>query len=276
MRERQQSIIHSLGAQPVIDPAIEISRRVQFLADYALNARVRGFVLGISGGQDSTLAGRLAQMAAERLREAGHSDMTFVAVRLPYATQIDADDAQLALNFIRPDETMTINIARATDVLCADVDDAMGSSSGVAAALRDFVRGNVKARMRMVTQYAIAGQRGLLVVGSDHAAEAITGFYTKFGDGSADVMPLGGLNKRQGAALLQSLGAAARLWEKIPTADLEDGQPGQSDEEALGVSYHDIDDYLEGKEISVQAAERIEELYRSSAHKRALPAAPGM
>src|SRR5690606_34466988 len=105
-------------------------------------------------------------------------------------------------------------------------------------------------RVRMIAQYAIAGQRSLLVVGTDHAAEAVTGFFTKYGDGGADVLPLSGLTKRQGRALLQHLGAPERLYTKPPTADLLDDKPGQTDEDELGMSYEQIDDYLEGKDVA--------------------------
>src|SRR5699024_3717723 len=109
---------------------------------------------------------------------------------------------------------------------------------------------------------------------SDHAAEAITGFYTKFGDGAADLMPLVGLNKRQGAELLRYLGAPASTWEKVPTADLEEGRPMLSDEEAQGVTYARIDDYLEGKDVPKTAAERVTHLWRVSRHKRTTPPGP--
>ncbi|MBX4298572.1 NAD(+) synthase, partial [Mycobacterium tuberculosis] len=88
--------------------------------------------------------------------------------------------------------------------------------------LSDFNKGNVKARTRMITQYAIAGQEGLLVIGTDHAAEAVTGFFTKYGDGGAGRLPLAGLSKRQGRSLLKELGADERLYLKVPTADLLD------------------------------------------------------
>ena len=142
------------------------------------------------------------------------------------------------------------------------------------AEVSDFNKGNVKARMRMIAQYALAGVDGMLVVGTDHAAEAVTGFFTKYGDGGADVVPLQGLTKRQGAALLEYLGAPASTWEKVPTADLEEDRPALPDEEALGVRYSDIDDYLEGKEVAAEAAARIEHLWRVSAHKRVVPAGP--
>ncbi len=268
MREIQQKIIEALAATPEIDAEAEIERRIAFLVDYAAGIPgVRGFVLGISGGQDSSLGGRLAQLAVERMREAGH-EAEFIAMRLPYSVQRDEDDAQLALDFIRADREVTVDIAPAVEGLVSEVDRATGEP------VSDFNKGNVKARMRMVAQYAIAGDRSLLVLGTDHAAEAITGFFTKFGDGAADVMPLAGLTKRQGAQMLRHLGAPDRLWQKVPTADLLDGIPGQSDEDSLGVSYTQIDDYLSGKSIDEAAAENLERRYRASEHKRHLPVTP--
>ena len=140
--------------------------------------------------------------------------------------------------------------------------------------MSDFTKGNVKARARMISQYAIAGQSALLVVGTDHAAEAVTGFFTKFGDGGADILPLTGLSKRQGRALLQFLDAPERLYLKAPTADLLDHTPGQTDEANLGLSYTDIDDYLEGKDVSPEIATAIESRYISTMHKRATPVTP--
>lgn len=262
--------------RPQIDPAEEIERRVTFLTEYLASTPARGYVLGISGGQDSTLAGRLAQLAVERARADGHPDAVFVAARLPYGVQSDEDDARIALEFIHPDRAVTVDIRPGTDAISEDCSKALADLSGAAGPeLTDFVRGNVKARTRMVVQYAIAGQWGLLVIGTDHAAEAVTGFYTKFGDGACDVTPLSGLNKRQGAALLRHLGAPERSWRKVPTADLEDDRPALPDEEALGVSYQHIDDYLEGRPVPEQAAERIEHWYTISRHKRAHPVGPG-
>jgi NAD+ synthase len=268
----QQQIIAELGVRADIDPAAEVERRVRFLVDYLASTPARGFVLGISGGQDSTLAGRLAQLAVQRCRAEGRQDALFVAARLPYGTQADEDDAQRALEFIDADRAVTVDIRPGTDAVCADI--AAGIAGCDPEGLRDFVRGNVKARQRMVVQFAIAGQWGLLVIGTDHAAEAVTGFFTKFGDGAADLTPLAGLTKRQGAALLQHLGAPESTWRKVPTADLEDDRPALPDEEALGVRYADIDDYLEGGRVEPAAAERIERWYLATRHKRALPVGP--
>ncbi|RNE59133.1 ammonia-dependent NAD(+) synthetase [Cryobacterium tepidiphilum] len=267
MRDLQARIIADLHVSPTIDPRTEIERRVAFLADYLRSTGASGLVLGISGGQDSTLAGRLCQLAVEDLAADG-VEARFLPVRLPYAVQRDEDDAQLALRFIRAKQAVTFNIQRAVDGFEAEYADSMGEP------LTDFNKGNVKARARMIAQYAIAGQTGAVVVGTDHAAEAVTGFYTKFGDGGADVLPLSGLTKRQGRSLLKELGADERLYLKVPTADLLDTNPGQTDEANLGLSYDDIDAYLEGHDIDPAAAESIEARYLSTRHKRNLPVVP--
>ena len=264
MRTLQAHIIEELGVKATIDPAEEVRRRVQFLVDYLKASGAAGFVLGISGGLDSTLAGRLCQLAVEELELEG-IEAEFIAVRLPYKTQADEEDAQAALRFIMLQQTLTYNIAEAVGGFEAAFEASTGRP------LADFNKGNVKARARMIAQYALAAEKRLLVVGTDHGAEAVTGFFTKFVDGGADIMPLFGLNKRQNQALLKVLGAEAALWQKVPTADLLDGKPGRTDEEELGLSYEQIDDYLEGKELPEQVAQAIEAKFLASRHKRTGP-----
>ncbi|WP_163102874.1 ammonia-dependent NAD(+) synthetase [Peribacillus alkalitolerans] len=262
----QEKIIADLNVKPEIDAKEEIRKRIDFLKDYLKQSKAKGFVLGISGGQDSTLAGRLAQLSVEELRKEGY-EASFTAVRLPYGVQQDEEDAQRSMEFIRADKEYTFNIKKAVDEVKEEYDN---MTSG--APLKDFQKGNVKARVRMIAQYAIGGQESYLVIGTDHAAEAVTGFYTKYGDGGADILPLSGLNKRQGRVLLKELGADERLYLKTPTADLLDQKPGQADETELGISYEELDDYLEGKTVSTEAAEKIEKRYLMSEHKRQMPA----
>ncbi|WP_394263925.1 ammonia-dependent NAD(+) synthetase [Trueperella sp.] len=264
VHEFQQEIIESTGVKPEIDPAQEVERRVQFLCDYMLATHTRGFVLGISGGVDSTLAGRLAQLAVDKLKADGH-EATFVAVRLPHGVQVDEADAAAAMDWVAGEREVTINIKDATDGLADSYAQGMGTE------ITDYNKGNVKARMRMIAQYAIAGDNNLLVLGSDHGAENVTGYFTKFGDGAADLLPLSGLNKRQIKSILQHLGAPDPLWQKVPTADLLDGQPLRTDEDELGVTYDEIDDYLEGKQISDRAAANIELKWVRGRHKRTTP-----
>ncbi|WP_262316058.1 ammonia-dependent NAD(+) synthetase [Lacticaseibacillus parakribbianus] len=266
MNEQQAEIIQALHVAPTIDVQAEIRRSVDFLKRYLRHYPfLKTYVLGISGGQDSTLAGTLTQMAVSELRqETGDADYRFIAVRLPYGEQADEADAMAAIAFMKADETARVNIKDSVDAMVAAV-----AQNGVT--VTDFNKGNIKARARMIAQYAIAAARHGAVIGTDHAAEAVTGFYTKFGDGGADLTPLARLDKRQGAAMLQALGAPAHLYQKAPTADLEEDRPALPDEVALGVSYRDIDDYLEGKPVADQAAATIESWYRKSAHKRHLP-----
>lgn len=263
--ELQQQIRRELQVADDFDAASEAQRRTDFLADYLRRSGASGYVLGISGGVDSSVTGRLAQLACEQV------GAVFTAVRLPYGVQADEADAQTALAFVRPTRTVTVDIAPATDALHAAIRLPEGTTS---TASPDFVKGNTKARMRMSAQYALAGSLGALVLGTDHAAEAVMGFYTKFGDGACDVAPLFGLDKRRVRAVGAHLGAPASVVGKTPTADLEDDRPGVPDELVLGVTYDQIDDYLEGREVDPQARAVIEATYLRTAHKRALPVVP--
>ncbi|WOO88052.1 ammonia-dependent NAD(+) synthetase [Mollicutes bacterium LVI A0039] len=257
----QTKICQEMKVSPTIDVSWEIERRIDFIKQCLINSGLTSLVLGISGGQDSTLAGRLCQLAVEGLNQQGEEKYKLVAVRLPYKIQIDELDCQDALAFIDPDQIITYNISEV-------VDSHVNQLAAMGITISDFHKGNIKARERMVAQYAIAAAEHGLVVGTDHSAEAITGFYTKFGDGAADIAPLFGLNKRQGKMLLQHLGCPKHLYLKVPTADLEDDQPALADEVALGVTYNQIDDYLEGKQVENCASDIIESHYRKSSHKR--------
>ncbi|MDY3706783.1 ammonia-dependent NAD(+) synthetase [Vagococcus lutrae] len=269
MRPLQAEIKKVLAVKETIDPQKEIDMRVSFLKEYLKqHPFLKTYVLGISGGQDSTLAGKLAQIATAELREETDDDSyRFIAVRLPHGVQADESDAQAALSFIQPDESYAINIEPAVSAMVATFAEQN-------LPIGDFNKGNIKARQRMIVQYAIAGERQGAVIGTDHAAESVTGFYTKFGDGASDIFPLAGLNKRQGRLLLKTLAAPESLYLKVPTADLEENQPMLPDEVALGVTYDEIDDYLEGKSVSEAAAEQIERHYLKSEHKRHLPITP--
>ncbi len=264
MSKMQSIIVDEMKVKPVIDSAETIKEIKHFIEQYVQSHPfVRTLALGISGGQDSTLTGKLLQLVAEEMRANSGRDIQFVAVKLPYGVQKDADEVEDALNFIAPDRIITVNIKPA-------VDQSVETLKQAGINLTDFQKGNEKARERMKAQYAIAANLSGIVVGTDHSAENITGFFTKHGDGAADIAPLFGLNKRQGRQLLAYLNAPAHLYEKQPTADLEDDKPQLPDEEALGVTYHAIDDYLEGKTVRPEEAAIIEQHYIKNAHKREL------
>jgi NAD+ synthase len=266
----QAKIADELEVAASFDAAEEIERRITFLADYLTRTGRKGYVLGISGGVDSLLAGHLSQKAVERIRRQGGNAL-FHAVRLPYGVQHDESAAQKCLDSIGPDRTLVVDIKPACDNLLTAL---RGSVAFRDAGHEDFVVGNIKARERMVAQYAIAGAIDGLVVGTDQAAEALMGFFTKYGDGAADVTPLTGLTKRRVRSMARVLGAPEELVMKVPTADLESLAPMRPDEDAFGVTYDEIDDFLEGKAVSQKAAEVIVRTYRGTGHKRALPVAP--
>jgi NAD+ synthase len=266
MRTLQQEIINDLGVKPEIDPAEELEQRTTFLATYLGETGLKGLVLGISGGQDSLLAGIISQRAVERRRAAGH-EATFHALLLPYGEQADRADALQACDVIGPDVIHDVDMKPGTDSLAQSIAQTEGHP------VSDFDKGNIKARMRMIAHYAIAGEHKLLVVGTDHAAEAVTGFFTKFGDGGADVLPISGLTKRQGRQILEMLGVPEVFTTKKPTADLLDAKPGQADESELGITYQQIDDFLEGKNIADETAEKLEQRYLVTQHKRSVPVA---
>lgn len=266
MTSLQQRIIEELHVLPKIDVQQEIRKTIDFLKAYAAKySFVKGFVVALSGGQDSTLTGKLTQLAVDELNEeAGEHKYSFWAVRLPYGVQADEQDCQDAIQFIQPTKTYTVNIKAA-------VDASVHALAEAGVELSDFVKGNEKARERMKVQFSIAAMNNAVVLGTDHAAEAITGFFTKFGDGGADLMPIFRLNKRQGKQILEALGCPKHLYMKEPTADLEEDRPSLPDEVALGVTYDQIDDYLEGEEVSEEARNIIEGHYLRSQHKRHLP-----
>ncbi|MGB0458897.1 MAG: ammonia-dependent NAD(+) synthetase [Porticoccaceae bacterium] len=266
----KQAIIDEMRVLPSIDPESEINRRVNFIKQQINTSGCKSLVLGISGGVDSFTCGRLAQLAAQQLRhETGNNDYQFYAVRLPYGTQKDEQDAQISLDAIAADNVLTVNIQAATDAVNQQVCDTLEQAKeSLTKEAIDFAKGNVKARVRMTSQYQIAGLVNGLVLGTDHSAENITGFYTKHGDGACDLAPLFGLSKRQVRLLAKTMGAPDSITYKTPTADLECLSPQKEDEAVLGLSYDVIDDFLEGKEISADNEQRLIEIYTKTQHKR--------
>ncbi|MBL4909756.1 MAG: ammonia-dependent NAD(+) synthetase [Alteromonadaceae bacterium] len=266
----QQHIINEMKVLPKIDIQFEIDRRIQFIKKQLINSGLKNLILGISGGVDSSTCGKLAQLAVEQLNTNNSDKYQFIAVRLPYNIQTDEDDAQLALDFIKPSKQLSTNIFSGVEGIHHEVLSALKQVDllNVTDAQLDFSKGNVKARTRMVMQYHIAGIVGGLVLGTDHSAENITGFYTKWGDGACDLAPLFGLSKRQIRSIALSLGAPELLVEKAPTADLEELAPSKKDEDALGLSYDQLDDFLEGHPVSKKVSEKIIAIYQKTQHKR--------
>ena len=266
-----QDIIEEMKVLPSIDVDFEIKRRIQFIKSQLVNSGLTNLILGISGGVDSSTCGKLAQLAVNELNENDtDKKYRFIAIRLPYDVQADEADAQLAVDFIQPSHCLTTNVLAGVEGIHQEATQALKQQNllNMASGQIDFSKGNVKARTRMVMQYHIAGMLGGLVIGTDHSAENITGFFTKWGDGACDLAPLFGLSKRQVRQLAKALGAPNLLIEKAPTADLEELAPGKKDEDALGMSYNQLDDFLEGKQVEPEVLALILSIYQRTQHKR--------
>lgn len=264
-------IMNTLGviSTSEFNPEKAVRGRIDYLKNFIKTTGLKGFVLGISGGVDSSTVGRLAQLACEELRSEG-IDAKFYAMRLPAGVQLDESDAQDAMKFINADVQMTVNIGEASNSIHSAFtveQNRVDGKTGLPASL-DYHKGNVKARMRMIAQYEVAGYYGLAVASSDHFSEKCAGFYTKHGDGAADIVILNDLNKRQVRLIAKYLGAPENLWNKAPTADLEELNPGKLDDDGFGFPYEYLDDFLEGKAVPAEIEVKIIELYENTRHKR--------
>lgn len=265
----QKEVADELAVTPNRNLDDEVIKRVDFIKRQLTESGLKTLVLGVSGGVDSLTAGLLCQKAVNELNENGVK-YQFVAVKLPYKVQKDADFVELSLKTIKPNKIDSFNLGESVDAVRSGFENTFNNNEQTDAQ-KDFIIGNVKARMRMIAQYALAGMYNGLVVGTDHASEAVSGFFTKFGDGAFDFSPLSGLVKSEVVAIAKKLGAPDILCYKVPTADLEDLAVNKPDEDALGVSYADIDNYLLGKPVSNKVFEIITERYNKTEHKRQLP-----
>lgn len=260
----QQEIIASLGVQPVIDVDQEIRKRVDFLKKYVLNAGAKGLLIAISGGIDSAVAAGLCKKATDELTQEQGKEYITLGVFQPYGEQTDISDSYATAEAFQLTHRVETNIEEAVDEIALETENAL-KGINIHRHLSQGGKGNVKARTRMVVQYALAFELGLIVVGTDHASESVTGFFTKWGDGAVDITPLKTLNKRQVRQVAAKLGVPASVLDKAPTAGL---WTGQTDEDELGISYEDNSSYLEGKEIDPAVREKLEAIYVRTSHKR--------
>ena len=223
---------------------------IKFLQNYLKDNHQDCYVLGISGGVDSSLVAALAKKAVGK-------DKLFA-----YAMPIDS---------LVDDENDAVRLAKHLDINYEVVDlteayhTLVEKYEATGVKLDLSTKGNLKARMRMATLYAFAQNKHGLVLGTDNKDERYTGYFTKFGDGGVDLLPIANLLKREVVEACLLLGIPEDLAKRVPSAGL---YQGQTDEKEMGITYQDLDDYLLGKEVSQEAKERIERLHRISAHKR--------
>jgi len=237
---------------------------VSWLRDRAADAGARGFVFGLSGGIDSAVVARLCQLA---------TPSRVLGVLLPcYSNSQDEDDARLVANsFHLP--LARVDLGQTFDALTESLHHAikgLPSHVPVVDIKQQLPEANVKPRLRMTALYFIANSLNYLVAGTGNRSEITLGYYTKYGDGGVDVLPIGQLLKSEVRALARELGVPAPIIEKPPTAGL---WVGQTDEAEMGFSYDTLEKYLaEGeKAVGAAVAHRIEQLRATSDHKRQMP-----
>jgi NAD+ synthase len=250
-------------------------RIARWMRGHLTTTGAKGFVVGLSGGIDSAVVARVAQLAAPG---------AVVAAILPCQSDPqDEEDARLvALHFsmttTRVDLTLSYNalVAGAEAAIAALPTPMRSASSPPADDPRARVPlANIKPRLRMTILYFLANNLNYLVAGTGNRSELAIGYFTKHGDGGADLLPIGHLLKSEVRALARELNIPSRILERTPSAGL---WAGQSDEEEMGFSYADLERHLEEgpQGVSPALAMRIERLTRSSEHKRALPPVPDL
>lgn len=236
-----------------------------WLRQRVTEAGARGLVVGLSGGIDSAVVVRLCQMATP-------DDVLGVIMPCHSQTEDEADARLVADHFGIP--VARVDLTPTYDQLLATLSAAVGAPppSGTNAAA-DMAVANLKPRLRMTTVYYVANTRNYLVAGTGNRSELTIGYFTKYGDGGVDLLPIGRLLKAEVRELARELGIPERIITKAPSAGL---WAGQTDEGEMGFTYAELERYLSEGPTGIAPALglRIERLIRASEHKRTLPPMP--
>ncbi len=213
-----------------------------------------GAVFGLSGGIDSAVVAGLAVRALPG---------RVLGVVLPcHSDPHDEDDALLVAEALKV-PTTTVDLGPVYDLLVEVLD---GASPGLSA--ERMATANLKPRLRMTALYALANQLGYRVLGTGNLDELTVGYFTKYGDGGVDFLPLGSLTKGEVRDLARELGVPQQVIDKPPSAGL---WANQTDEGEMGLTYQQLDAYLRGEEVPEDVRQRIQDLNAASLHKRTLP-----
>lgn len=235
-----------------------IAKVVEWLREKNYEAKTDGLVCGISGGVDSAVVAALCKKAFPE---------NSLGVILPcHSSPEDREDALLVAETLGM-EVVEIDLGEAHTNIYGKVERALGTE-GCPDNIQKVSQGNLKARLRMAALYTVANIKNYLVVGTDNAAESYTGYFTKYGDGGVDLLPISSLTKTEVRAWARAMGLPEKIVSRTPTAGL---WQGQTDEGEMGLTYDMIDRYLIGQEVPQEAARKIEELHRISEHKRRMP-----
>ncbi|HET7581030.1 MAG TPA: NAD(+) synthase [Bacillales bacterium] len=240
----------------------QIEKLVNWLQEQVHESGLNGALVGISGGIDSAVVTHLIKRAFPV-----HS----LGVIMPCKSNPDDQKHALAVVESAGIDHVVVDLSDTHEFLFNGIEAALKDKNNwnqEAARLGD---GNLRARLRMSTLYAVANNYGYLVAGTDNAAEWHTGYFTKYGDGGVDLVPLVHFTKGQVYEMAKTLGVPDEVIDKKPSAGLWEGQ---TDENEMGTTYNKIDDYLQGKEIPEKDRKVIETLHAKTAHKRRLAAAP--
>ncbi|MBH0230001.1 NAD(+) synthase [Halobacillus yeomjeoni] len=240
----------------------EVNKIVSWLQDQVEQANVDGLLVGVSGGIDSAVVANLIKKACP-----DHS----LGVIMPCKSQSsDQEHAQKVIEACGID-SLTVDLTETHQTMFQTIQEQLKQQNSINEEQTKLADANLRARLRMSTLYTIATNHKYLVVGTDNAAEWFTGYFTKFGDGGVDLVPLVHMTKGEVREMAEYLGVPDEVIHKQPSAGLWEGQ---TDENEMGTSYAMIDRYLKGEEIPAEDKEIIEAMHKRSAHKRQLPPSP--
>lgn len=236
----------------------QIDELVKWLKDKAAEAGAKGLVVGVSGGIDSAVVSALIKRAFPE---------DSLGLIMPCSScSDDARDAMAVVEAVGL-KCFEFELTQPKELIFGSAVEKL-HQVGYTQLQERLADANLRARLRMATLYTVANALNYLVVGTDNAAETYTGYFTKYGDGGVDILPITEFSKREVRSMAKALGIPQQIIDKAPSAGL---WSGQTDETEMGVTYDHIDDLLEGKQIPPEAEARIEELHRRSEHKRQLP-----